>query len=44
MPFPWEDAVMTVYGGHLPLERCRMSKMSTEPLTHCSWGRRGTRV
>jgi hypothetical protein len=44
MPFPGEDTVMTVYGGHFPLERCRVSKLSHGPPTHCSWGRRGTWV
>jgi hypothetical protein len=31
MPFPGEDAVMTVYGGHLPLEKRCVSKLSPSP-------------
>jgi hypothetical protein len=37
MPFLREDAVMTVYGGRLPLERRRMSKLSPEPPNHRGW-------
>jgi hypothetical protein len=31
MPFPGEDAVMMVYGGHLPLEKRCVSKLSPSP-------------
>jgi hypothetical protein len=40
MPFPREDAVMTVYDGCPPLGRHRMSGI----LTRCGWGPRNARV
>jgi hypothetical protein len=38
MPFPKEDAVMTVYGGRPPPRRCHVSTMSPGDLTNCGWG------
>jgi hypothetical protein len=35
-PFPEENVVMTVYGGHPSLGRCRMSNLSPKALTRCS--------
>jgi hypothetical protein len=34
-PFPGEDAVITVYDGHPPPERHRMSNLSPGTMTHC---------
>jgi hypothetical protein len=46
MPFPGEDAVMTVYGGRLPLERRHVSKLSPGPnsLWFGTRGHRGVRA
>jgi hypothetical protein len=37
MPLLGEDAAMTVYGGRLPLERHRMSKLSPGPQLIVVW-------
>jgi hypothetical protein len=37
-PFPWEEAVITVYNGHPATGRRRMSKLSLRTPTHCSQG------
>jgi hypothetical protein len=38
MPFPREDAIMTVYGGRPPPRRCHMSTLCPRASTHCGWG------
>jgi hypothetical protein len=38
MPFLGEEAIMTIYGGCLTLERRRMTKRSLGPPTRCGWG------
>jgi hypothetical protein len=38
MPFPREDAFMTVDDGRPPSERHRVSNLSPRTPTHCGWG------
>jgi hypothetical protein len=44
MPFPEENAVMTVYKGRPPSRRCRVSNLSPMAPTHYHWGHRGSGV
>jgi hypothetical protein len=43
-PFPEENAIITVYGGRLPLGRSCVSNPSPRAQTHCRWGHGGSRV
>jgi hypothetical protein len=44
MPFPGENAILTVYGGCPPLGRLLMSNLSPRALNHYGWGHRGLGV
>jgi hypothetical protein len=44
MPFPREDAIMTVYGGCPPPRRCHMSTLWPRASTRCGWGHGDTGV
>jgi hypothetical protein len=41
-PFPKENAIMTVYKGHHPSGRHRVSSLSRRAPTHCIWRHGGS--
>jgi hypothetical protein len=42
MPFPEENAIMTVSGGHPPSGRHRVSSLSPRAPPHYGWGEGGS--